>query len=129
MPRTDKKKNVWKVAKELIKDPHATVREIAKKTDLSVWAVHNSKKELEQSWTKDPTITYIVNASKKRIERAQRIFDRYLDEIEEKKKLEKWEVSLAKEIVKDDQARITVLWWSVTDEWWWLIVSELDLID
>ena len=88
-PRTDKRKNVGKVAEVLIKNPNKTVREIAKETDLSIGAVHNSKKEVEQSWTKDPTIAYIVDKSKDRIKRAQRIFDRYLDEVEEKEKLER----------------------------------------
>jgi predicted transcriptional regulator len=48
-PRTDKRKNVGKVAEALIKNPNKTVREIAKETDLSIGAVHNSKKEVEQS--------------------------------------------------------------------------------
>ena len=119
-PRTDKRKNVGKVAEALIKNPNKTVREIAKETDLSIGAVHNSKKEVEQSWTKDPTIAYIVDKSKDRIKRAQRIFDRYLDEVEEKEKLERADTTLVKDIIKDDLARVTVLGGNVTDESWWL---------
>ena len=119
-PRTDKRKNVGKVAEVLIKNPNKTVREIAKETDLSIGAVHNSKKEVEQSWTKDPTIAYIVDKSKDRIKRAQRIFDRYLDEVEEKEKLERADTTLVKDIIKDDLARVTVLGGNVTDESWWL---------
>ena len=115
-PRTDKRKNVGKVAEVLIKNPNKTVREIAKETDLSIGAVHNSKKEVEQSWTKDPTIAYIVDKSKDRIKRAQRIFDRYLDEVEEKEKLERADTTLVKDIIKDDLARVTVLGGNVTDE-------------
>ena len=92
------------------------MREIAKETDLSIGAVHNSKKEVEQSWTKDPTIAYIVDKSKDRIKRAQRIFDRYLDEVEEKEKLERADTTLVKDIIKDDLARVTVLGGNVTDE-------------
>lgn len=114
-PRTDKRKNVGKVAEVLIKNPNKTVREIAKETDLSIGAVHNSKKEVEQSWTKDPTIAYIVDKSKDRIKRAQRIFDRYLDEVEEKEKLERADTTLVKDIIKDDLARVTVLGGNVTD--------------
>lgn len=119
-PRTDKRKNVGKVAEALINNPNKTVREIAKETDLSIGAVHNSKKEVEQSWTKDPTIAYIVDKSKDRIKRAQAIFDRYLDEVEEKEKLERADTTLVKDIIKDDLARVTVLWGNVTDESWWL---------
>ena len=119
-PRTDKRKNVGKVAEVLIKNPNKTVREIAKETDLSIGAVHNSKKEVEQSWTKDPTIAYIVDKSKDRIKRAQRIFDRYLDEVEEKEKLERADTTLVKDIIKDDLARVTVLGGNVTDEQGWL---------
>ena len=119
-PRTDKRKNVWKVAEALINNPNKTVREIAKETDLSIGAVHNSKKEVEQSWTKDPTIAYIVDKSKDRIKRAQAIFDRYLDEVEEKEKLERADTTLVKDIIKDDLARVTVLWGNVTDESGWL---------
>jgi len=123
-PRTDKRKNVGKVAEALIKNPNKTVREIAKETDLSIGAVHNSKKEVEQSWTKDPTIAYIVDKSKDRIKRAQRIFDRYLDEVEEKEKLERADTTLVKDIVKDDLARVTVLWGNVTDDNGWLMKDK-----
>lgn len=119
-PRTDKRKNVGKVAEVLIKNPNKTVREIAKETDLSIGAVHNSKKEVEQSWTKDPTIAYIVDKSKERIKTAQAIFDRYIQESANKETLEKWDITLVKDIVKDDLARVTVLGGNVTDEQGWL---------
>jgi len=48
-PRTDKRKNIGKVAEVLAKNPQATVREIAQETDMSIGAVHNSKVEVEQS--------------------------------------------------------------------------------
>jgi len=34
-PRTDKRKNVGKVAEALIKNPNKTVREIAKETEMA----------------------------------------------------------------------------------------------
>jgi hypothetical protein len=37
------------------------------------------------------------------------IFDRYIDQIEKEEKLENKDISLAKDIVKDDMARVTVL--------------------
>jgi len=119
-PRVDKKKNVWKVAEVLAKHPHATESEIAKMANVSSWTAHNAKKELEKNWGKDLIIQYIVNASKVRIKRAQRIFDRYLDELENKKTLERWDVSLTRDIIKDDLQRVTVLGGDVTNDQGWL---------
>lgn len=111
-----KDKNVWKVAKEVIKNPNITRREIQAKTWLHPLTIQKAKEELNQNGTKDPTIAYIVDKSKDRIKRAQRIFDRYLDEVEEKEKLERADTTLVKDIIKDDLARVTVLGGNVTDE-------------
>lgn len=119
-PRVDKRKNVWKVAEILAINPNKTQREIAKETDLSLWAVNNSIREVEQSWTKDPTIRYIVDWAKHRIQRVSAIFDRWIDQIEEKQKLENKDMSLMKDIVKDDITRVTVLWGDLTKEDWTL---------
>lgn len=119
-PRTDKKKNVGKVAEQLAKNPHATEREIAKIVWVSNWTAHNAKKELEQTWAKDETIQYIVWASKARIQRVQWIFDRYIDEVESKDELKRSDVTIIKDIAKDDMQRVTVFGWDVTDEKGWL---------
>lgn len=119
-PRTDKRRNIGKVAEELIENPNKTEREIAKETWLWRWTVNRAKQELEQTGAKDPTIAYIVGKSKERIKTAQAIFDRYLQESSNKENLERWDIVLVKDIVKDDLARVTVLWWTITDEEWWL---------
>ncbi len=119
-PRTDKRKNVGKVAEKLIENPNKTEREIAKETWLWNWTVNRAKQELEQSGAKDPTIAYIVDKSKERIKTAQAIFDRYIQESANKETLEKWDITLVKDIVKDDLARVTVLGGNVTDEQGWL---------
>jgi len=72
-PRTDKRKNIGKVAEVLAKNPQATVREIAQETDMSIGAVHNSKVEVEQSWLlkklqeelEKKSLTYYNNAANK----------------------------------------------------------------
>ncbi len=119
-----KDKNVWKVAKVLIKNPHATQREIVEEAWIAKNTVIKAKRELSQNWTKDETIAYIVDKSKKRIKRSQALFDRYIEEVEEKKKLGRWDVSLVKDIVKDDLARVTVLWGNVTDDNGWLMKDK-----
>lgn len=119
-PRVDKRKNIWKVAEVIILNPNKTQREIAKETDMSLWAVNSSLKEVEQSWTKDETITYIVWAAKDRIKRASKIFDRYLWQVESKKVLDNRDISLTKDIIKDDVTRVMWLGWDITDSDWWL---------
>lgn len=124
-PRSDKKKNVWKVAEVLIKDPNKTIKEIKKETWLWVWTIHRAKKEVEKTGTKDETIHYIVGASKQRLKRIQGVLDRFIEESEKKEELSRWDTSLIKEIAKDDMARITVLWWDATDEQWWFAIESI----
>lgn len=119
-PRTDKRKNVGKVAEALINNPNKTVREIAKETWIGSSTVQRAKVEVAQTGTKDETIAYIVDKSKERIKTAQAIFDRYIQESSQKETLEYKDVTLVKDIVKDDLWRVTVLWGNVTDESWWL---------
>lgn len=119
-PRTDKRKNVGKVAEALINNPNKTVREIAKETGIWSSTVQRAKVEVAQSGTKDETIAYIVDKSKERIKTAQAIFDRYIQESSQKEILEYKDVTLVKDIVKDDLWRVTVLWGNVTDESGWL---------
>lgn len=118
--RVDRKKNVWKVAEVLAKKPHATTKEIKELAWVSQWTVHNATKELELSWTKDPTIAYIVGSSKNRLKKVQAYFDRYLDESLEKQSLDLNDAKVIKDIAKDDLQRVTVLWGNITDEFWWL---------
>jgi hypothetical protein len=97
-----------------------TQRELAEKTWIARNTIIKAEKELSQNWTKDDTIRFIVDESKKRIHRVQRIFNRYLDEVEEKEKLDRADISLAKDIVKDDMARVTVFGWELTNDEWGL---------
>lgn len=124
-PRVDRRKNIGKVAEVLAKKPHATTKEIKEMAKVSQWTVHNATKELELSWTKDPTIAYIVGSSKNRLKKVQAFFDRYLDESLEKEQIDLNDAKVIKDIAKDDLARITVLWWDVTDEFGGLKVSEM----
>lgn len=127
--RADRKKNMWKVAKVLIDNPHATEREIVKKAWVSKWTAHSIKKELEKNWAKDTTIEYIIKSSKNRLKKIQLVLDRFVDESLEKEKLDRHDTTLIKDIAKDDLWRITVFWWDITDSWWWLRKSVLDMTD
>jgi hypothetical protein len=59
--RSDKKKNQAKVAKEMLKNPVASQREIAKAAGVAVSTVNVHKEEIEQNQTlaKDPRIKAI----------------------------------------------------------------------
>lgn len=128
-PRVDKRKNVWKVAEVLAENPNKTDREIAKEAEIWLWTAHRARKELEQSGTKDENITYIVGAAKQRISKISKLLDRYVNEVDAKKELERGDVSLVKDIAKDDQARVTVFGGDITDEKWGLkIIDEFDLL-
>lgn len=128
-----KARNVWKVAVELITDPNATQREIAKKTGMARNTVIKAQKELSQNWTKDETIAYIVGSSKGRLQRSQGIFDRRLDQIEEQDKIATKDIVVVKDIASEDMKRVTVFWWVVTDPNWWLnnviTAKQLEAID
>lgn len=115
-----KAKNVWKIAELKAKNPHLNQRELAEQAWIARNTVIKAEKELSQNWSKDDTIRYIIDESKNRIKRVQRIFNRYLDEVEEKEKLDRADISLTKDIVKDDMARVAVFGWEVTDDEWGL---------
>lgn len=137
--RSDKLKNLAKVAEYLIENPHASEREIAKGTWIGNWTAHRNKKELEQTGAKDDTIALIVKGAKKRIEKVWKIFDAIAEDTYKKYYNEDWtrkngltipkeDVKLLKEYVKDDLQRVTVLWGDITDANGWLkdISSILD---
>ena len=126
MPRVDKKKNIWKVANILIKNPHATEREIAKKVWIGNWTVNRAKKELEQTGAKDPVIAYIVWWAKERLKKINDVLNRFVDESCSKEQLNRSDTALIKDIGKDDLQRITILWWNATDESGWLIISPIN---
>lgn len=127
-----KARNVGKVAELKIKDPNITYTEIQEKTWLARNTVNKSLKELNSNWTKDETIAYIVTSAKNRIKRVSALFDRYVEQIEIKEELDNRDVALAKDIVKDDMARVTVLWWDLTkDDGWFTLewLSKEQLLD
>lgn len=124
-PRVDKRKNIWKVAEVLAKNPNKTGREVAEEA----WVPHRTTaraiNELAQTGTKDPTIAYIVGSSKNRLKKVQAFFDRLLDESLEKEKIAIDDAKVIKDIAKDDLSRITVLWGEVTDDQGWLRIAEM----
>jgi len=145
MSRTDKAKNIWKVAEVIAENPHATIRDIAKEADIWIWTVHRAKTELEQTGTKDETIAYIVWSSKRNLKNiskaneamTKKLLKEYLDSdweeytVKEDKDVKELIHLLNKisAISNDDLKRITVLWWDLTNKDWWLIVNTISFSD
>lgn len=123
-----KARNVWMVAELKAKDPNITYREIKEKTWLAQNTINKANQELKQNWTKDETIAYIVSSAKTRLKRISGIFDRYIGEVEDKKEINSFDMRTIKDIAKDDQARITVLWWDVTDKDGWLKENSINIM-
>lgn len=121
-----KAKNVWKVAKAIIKNPHLTKTDISQQTGLARNTVIKASQELSTNWTKDPVIKYIVWSSKERIARASQIFDRFLDEVESKKDLNRSDIREVVNIVKDDMAKVNVFGGTLTDDNWGLRYNITD---
>ena len=134
-PRVDKRKNVWEVAKVLIKSPNKTEKEIAEETWLWAWTVHRAKKELEKNGVKDPTINFIVGSAKDYLKALSKINTAKIDKEVKDNLVEnkdgtysfiEWKDIHIKDIVefnkvgKEEMARLTVLWWDVTDDNGWL---------
>lgn len=134
-PRTDKRKNVWKVAEVLAVNPNKTDREIEKETWVSKSAVNRAKAELGQTGAKDETIAYIVGSAKENLKDFSKLMRAKMKKLvkESIEETSKWEYELKEwkdigistlveinKIAKEDMARINVLWGSITDEDWWL---------
>ena len=119
-PRTDKRKNIWKVAEVLVKNPNKTEREIAKETWLWAWTVNRAKAELEQSGAKDTTIAYIVGSAKTRLQRISALKDRYVDQLDLAEEIGNREIDMANKLWQEDMKLVTVLWGDITKHDWGL---------
>lgn len=122
--------NVWKVAKILVKNPNATRREIESKTKLHPLTIQKAKEELNQNWTKDTTIAYIVGSAKTRLQRISALKDRYVDQLDLAEEIGNREIDMANKLWQEDMKLVTVLWWDVTKDDWgfkveWLSKEEL----
>lgn len=84
--RTDAKKNLKKVAREVLKDPDKTMQEIADKTGQSVGSVHDKLKKLENDNVieKNSDIIRIAKADLEHLEMIQGIELDHLSEYAQK---------------------------------------------
>ena len=115
--RADKKKNVSKVAKELVKNPNASEREIAKNTWVSKSSVNRAKTEMGQTGAKDKTIIDITNKDIKIVKLAQSIIE---DKLNDKEAVKWMRITDVSKVAADSEKRYSIFRWSVTDQSWGL---------
>lgn len=115
--RADKKTNISKVAKAVLKDPLATQREIADNANVWLWTANRVIAELEQNGTKDERIIWITDTDLSILTIGQREIERRLNDKEEVEKMRTVEIS---QVIKESTARYSLFRWSATDKEWGL---------
>ena len=119
--RSDKKKNTTKVLKELVKNPLASEREIAKNTWLGNWTVNRAKKEMEQIGAKIPQIQDICDADFEIVKLVQ---------AETRRRLQNPDKETFWDIIRawaESTKRYTIFKWDITDKDWGL--KNIDSIE
>lgn len=115
--RSDKAKNIAKVAKLALENPLASQREIAEETGLSVWNVNDKLNKLEQEGKKDDRIIWITDKDLSILTIGQREIERRLNDKDEVEKMRTVEIS---QVIKESTARYSLFRWSATDNDWGL---------
>lgn len=125
--RKDKKKNLEKIAVEIMKDPFLTARELVEKTWLWLWTAHRALKEVERTGTKDDRIINLTETDLHIVRLSQLGILEKLNDEKERKKMKAYELAQVSQV---SEKRYSTFRWSVTDEQWWLnAVSEDRLYD
>ena len=113
--RADSKSNTVKVAKEVLKNPLKTQREIAEEAWVSVGTVNAKLNSLEQEGRKDPLISDICKTDIENVSLWQAELRRRL-----KEKADKLKVNEIVQIIAEWTKRYTIFKWDITDKDWWL---------
>lgn len=123
--RKDKKKRLWKVTKELLKNPLLTTREIEKKTWISKSTVANYiNNDLDKVGLKDDRILWICDKDLEIVNWTQaEIARRIRDEKEEvtmSDLIKAWDVSAK---------RYSLFKWDITDnEGWMKNITNIEIL-
>ena len=116
--RKDKQKSLDKVAKERLKDPLATQREVAERAEMSQSSVDRARKEAGKYGSKDPFVVSILEWDKRLMNTIQwKKEERLL----EPNKVSNKEIDLRE---KTANQRYSIFAWEVTDNSGWLKESK-----
>lgn len=119
--RSDKAKNIAKVARVVLADPLLSRDEVAMKAGVSQWTASNVLAELDESWRKDPRIVWLTDKDFELMESIQSVKFKRLKTPENinDNDLDKWENTAVK--------RYTIFRGKATDEQWGL--NNIESID
>lgn len=122
MIRSDKKKNIDKVASSVAKNPLQSVRDIAKDTWMGKSTVATHLDNLDNLGQKDDRIHTLTDKDFNCIKLWVEEIERRLENKDELKKLRVTEIS---QVIKENTARYTLFRWSATDKEWW--INKIDV--
>ena len=122
--RNDKAKNTAKVLKEVIKNPLATEREIAKESWVSKSSVNRAMQEVGQIGAKSEIILEICDLDINLVKKWLIELDRRISDKEELKQIRAKELS---DIMRDSAWRYTIFKWKATDWDWWLKFGKIEI--
>ena len=114
MARKQRDINRANITKEILKDPLADQRTIAKRAWVSKTSVHNHSKELDQEWPKSKAIEDIIETDAKIVKLAQWVILKRLESPEKEK---------TRDIISaadTSSKRYSLFKWNITDPDWWL---------
>ena len=116
--RWDKKKNIAKVAEELLNNPLSSVREVAEKTWVSKSTVANYiNKDLDKLGQKDKSILEVCNVDFDIVKIWQEIIKQRLQDKEEVSKMRTFEIA---QTIEKSEKRYMLFKWDITNNDWWL---------
>lgn len=106
--RTDAKKNLQKVATEVVKNPLATQREVAEKAGVGLGTANRATQELEQNGTIDrsSTIIAIEETDLQLVSLAQSKALEWMEMLNEPKRED---VAVANQVARESQKRYSFL--------------------
>lgn len=110
--RADKKRNIAKVAKSILKNPLKTQREIANELNISVWNVNDKLNKLEQEAKKDDRIIGITDKDIENIIKMQQVISEKIDDKKEMSQTRIWELAQA---MREATARYSLFRGNATD--------------
>ena len=120
--RADKKKNIAKVIKEVLKDPLQSQREIAKKTWLWLWTANRVIQEVEQNGTKDDRILWVCETDFRIVKLWQAIIEKRLQDSKEVAKMRTFEIA---QTIEKSEKRYQIFKWDISNNEWWLKQQDI----
>lgn len=115
--RSDKKKNIDKIAASLAKNPLQTQREVEKDTWISRTTVGKAIKNLDKTWQKD---NRIVSLTDKDLDCINLWVEEIRRRLSDKSEISQMKATEISQVIRENTARYTLFRWTATDDKGWL---------